>query len=297
MTEPDAGRPHVLVTGASGFVGSHLVRHLSGAGFAVTGLYRTAPGLAADLVDAASVRLVQGDVSTLAALPDGCTAVVHAAASSAWTGISHDAVVRDNVIGTRRLLDLAEQGGCRSFVFVSSMSVYGEIDAGVVDERTRMVDPDVYGASKYLGEQMLAERAARLPGLALRLPGVVGRGARRNWLASTAERLRRGEPATLFNPEAPFNNALHVDDLGALIARALGRGWSGFDTLVLGARGQLAVRAVVERLAAGMGVTPVLAVKPAAKRAFLLSSARAIRDWGYDPMEIGALVDRFAREA
>jgi nucleoside-diphosphate-sugar epimerase len=286
----------VLVTGASGFVGSHLVRRLAADGFLVTGLYRTAPGLAADLVGAASVRLVQSDVAALSALPDGCAAVIHAAASSAWTGITHDAVVRDNVIATRHLLDLAERARCRAFVFLSSMSVYGDIDSAVVDERTGIVDPDVYGASKRLGECLLEERQARLPGLALRLPGVVGKSARRNWLASTAERLRRGEPATLFNPDAPFNNALHVADLARLLAGALARGWQGFDTLVLGARGHLPVRAVVERLAAGMGVAPVLRVQPASKPAFLLSSARAMRDWGYDPMEIGALVDRFARE-
>ena len=296
MTQGAGARPPVLVTGASGFVGSHLVRLLAADGFPVTGIYRTAPGLAADLVGASPARLVQSDVAALADLPDGCTAVIHAAASSAWTGITHDAVVRDNVIATRHLLGLAERAGCQAFIFLSSMSVYGQIDAAVVDERTRIVDPDVYGASKLLGERLLEERQARLPGLALRLPGVVGRGARRNWLASTAERLRRGEPATLFNPDAPFNNALHVADLARLVARALERGWRGFDTLVLGARGQLAVRAVVERLAAGMGVTPRLAVQPAEKPAFRLSSARAMRDWGYDPMEIGALVDRFARE-
>jgi UDP-glucose 4-epimerase len=290
-------RPHTLVTGVSGFVGSHVARHLARNGFAVTGLCRKELGLGADLAGADAVRLIKADLAELERLPDGCQAVVHAAASSAWTGITHDAVVRDNVVATRRLLELAERAGCRGFVFLSSMSVYGAIDASVVDERTRIVDPDVYGASKYLGERLLEERRARLPGLALRLPGVVGRGARRNWLASTAERLRKGEPATLFNPDAPFNNAVHVDDLAALIARALARGWQGYDLLVLGARGQLAVRAVVERLAAGMGVPARLAVQPPTKPAFLLSSAKAIRDWGYDPMEIGALVDRFAREA
>jgi UDP-glucose 4-epimerase len=308
MSQPDArhpadplrggaGRPHVLVTGASGFVGSHVARALAHGGFRVSATFRAAPGLGADLAGAPGVALIKADLAELADLPAGCEAVVHAAASSAWTGVTHDAVVRDNVVATRRLVELAHRRGCRAFVFLSSMSVYGRIDAAVVDETTPMVDPDVYGASKYLGERLLEERQAALPGLALRLPGVVGRGARRNWLASTAERLRRGEPATLFNPDAAFNNALHVDDLARLIAGALGRGWQGFDALVLGARGHLSVRGVVERLARGMGVVPKLEVRPAAKPSFLISSARATERWGYDPPEIGALVDRFAAEA
>lgn len=289
--------PHVLVTGASGFIGSHLIRNLSRRGYTVTGLYRAEPGLAADLSDTRSVRLIKTDLAELTHLPDGCEVVVHSAASSASTAITHDAVVRDNLVAMRRLLDLAQRGGCRSFIFLSSMSVYGQIHAPLVDERTPIVNPDVYGASKYVGERLLEERQAELPGLALRLPGVVGRDARRNWLARTAQRLRAGEPAVLFNPEAAFNNAVHVDDLTALIARSLERGWRGFDAALLGARGQLAVRAVVERLATGMGVPARLAVVPAEKPPFLLSITKAIRDWGYDPMEIGAIVDRFASES
>jgi nucleoside-diphosphate-sugar epimerase len=288
---------HVLVTGASGFVGSHLVRDLAARGFAVTGVYRREPGLAEDLRGAPSVTLVKADLAALEALPKRCDAVVHAAASSAWTGISVDAIVRDNVVATRRLLDLAEHAGCAGFIFLSSLSYYGTIEAAEVDEATPIRDPDVYGASKYLGERMLCDRRERLPGLALRLPGVVGRGARRNWLAGTAERFRRGEAAAVFNPDAAFNNAVHVADLAAFVARVLERSWAGFDAMVLGARGRLTVRGVAERLAAGMGVKARIDVVAAPKPAFTLSSVRAIERWGYDPMEIAAVVDRFAGEA
>ena len=42
-------------------------------------------------------------------------------------------IVRDNVIATRHLINLAAESGCRAFVFLSSMSVYGQITAPVVD--------------------------------------------------------------------------------------------------------------------------------------------------------------------
>jgi nucleoside-diphosphate-sugar epimerase len=288
---------HVLVTGASGFVGSHLVRDLAARGFAVTGVYRREPGLAADLAGAPRVTLVRADLAALEALPERCEAIIHAAATSAWTGISVDAIVQDNIVATRRLLHLAEKAACAGFIFLSSLSYYGRIDTAEVNEATPVVDPDVYGASKYLGERMLADRSGRLPGLAVRLPGVVGQGARRNWLSGAAERLRRGEAAAVFNPEAGFNNAVHVADLGAFLARLLERPWTGFDAMVLGARGRLTIRTVVERLAAGMGVAPRMSVVAAPKPAFMLCSTRAIERWGYDPMEIGAIVDRYAREA
>ena len=60
---------------------------------------------------------------------------------------------------------------------------------------------------------MLKDTADRLPGLALRLPGVVGPGAHRNWLSSVAAKLVRGETIGAFHLDQPFNNAAHVADI------------------------------------------------------------------------------------
>jgi hypothetical protein len=66
-------------------------------------------------------------------------------------------------------------------------------------ESTPLRDPDAYGMTKRLGELMLAERAPGLSGLAMRLPGVVGPGAQRNWLAVAAGKIKRGEKLRAFN--------------------------------------------------------------------------------------------------
>jgi len=284
----------VLVTGVSGFVGSHLANELTARGFSVTGLYRRELDPAAPR--AGAVDLVQGDLTTLAALPGPVDAIVHAAASSAWTDISAEAMVRDNIVGTLNLLDLAERAHCTRFIYCSSVSVYGRITVPRVDEATPVVDPDVYGASKLLGERLLEERQDRLPGLALRLPGVIGRGARRNWLSSVGGRLKRGEPIEVFNATAEFNNAIHVLELATFVAEVLERGWSGFDSIVLGCSGTIIVRDAVERLAAGMRLTPDIRAIESPKPPFTLSSDRAVERWGFRPAEIGSVIDRYSSE-
>ena len=56
------------------------------------------------------------------------------------------------------------------------------------------------------------------------------------------------------------------------------------------------MRAAVERLAAGLGVEARIDERPSAKPSFTLCSERAITRWGYDPLEIGPLIDLYAAD-
>ena len=125
-------------------------------------------------------------------------------------------------------------------------------------------------------------------------PGILGPGARRNWMSTVAGELMSRATIRAFHLDRPFNNAVHVADIATLVGGVLRRGLTGFDAIVLGARGMTTVRAAVERLAEGLGVPAQIEPVAAAKRSFTLSSARAITRYGYDPMEIGALIDRYA---
>jgi UDP-glucose 4-epimerase len=286
----------ILVTGASGFAGSVAAREFALGGHAVTGLYRSCTRFLATLDSVENVTLACGDLAAAADLPGPFEAVVHAAATSPAPGVDTQRMVHDNVLGTRALIAAATHWGARAFVLYSSLSIYGTVTTPIVDEATPIVDPDAYGATKLLGELMLKDVADRLPGLALRLPGVVGPGAQRNWLSGVAAKLMRGETIGAFHLDRPFNNAAHAADIAALARRAVELSWSGFDAVVLGARGTMTVHEALTRLAAGLGVPVLLAEVPSLKASFILSSERAISRWGYDPMEIGALIDRYAGE-
>jgi nucleoside-diphosphate-sugar epimerase len=99
-----------------------------------------------------------------------------------------------------------------------------------------------------------------------------------------------------FHLDAPFNNAAHVADIAALVSRVLERPWTGFDAIVVGARGHISVREAITRVAKGLRVEARIVEVAAAKPSFTLSSERAISRWGYDPMEIGAMIDRYAED-
>jgi nucleoside-diphosphate-sugar epimerase len=288
----------VLVTGVSGFSGSYVARALAHAGFDVVGTYRReTPFLLGLSGNARHLQLVRTNLLDAQALSGPFEIVVHAAAASPAPGITTANMVRDNVDATLALLDATAGWRCRAFVLFSSLSIYGEITAPVLDEACPIVNPDGYGTTKRVCELLLADRADRLPGLALRLPGVVGPGAHRNWLSGVAAALLTGQPVRAFHLDGQFNNAAHIADIAAMVRTIVQRPWQGFDAVVLGARSTLTVRSAINRLAHGLSTTAHIEPIEAPKAAFILSSHHAIERWGYDPMSIGDMIDRYAFES
>jgi UDP-glucose 4-epimerase len=290
----------VLLTGISSFVGSHLARHLVRAGHKVVGTYRTRNGRMAELEQTGDVELLAVELAEEAAfgaLPASIDAIVHVAAVTTGPEASVEEMLRCNVTGTENLVRYALAAGVQRFVYMSSLSVHGTILQDVVDERTPVRDPDVYGASKFLGERIIAARSDALPSVALRLPGVLGAGAHYAWIPSLMEKMRAGRDVTIYNADAPFNNGAHVDDIGAMTAGLLSQELTGFAAMPLGARDTMSVGEVANLLVRDSGAGVSVSVNSVeGPPGFTISSERACRDFGYDPMPMAEMLERYVRE-
>jgi nucleoside-diphosphate-sugar epimerase len=292
----------IVLTGANSFLGRHVAAHLAGQGHYVLGTYRSEGSVVAALRAAANLghlslyALDIADPSAFSALPARIDAVVHIAGISTAPGISLDEMLACNVTGARNVLRYALGAGAAKLVYASTLSVHGRIAGSEVTEDTPVDQPDVYGASKYMAERMFAERAGELPVAAIRLPGILGEGAHRAWIPTLVEKIADDRPFTIFNPDSPFNNAAHVDDLARLVESMLAGDWSGFHAFPVGAAGMTTVRGVVEALYATAGKPPRIDVGPARQPGFTISSDYANRVFGYRAQEIGDMVRRYAKE-
>ncbi len=175
----------ILITGASGFVGTTLCRELVTRGHAVRAAVRSAgsPGTA-------PLELQQVPIPDIAAefdrrtLLGGVEAVVHLAAIAHRSAGSEAELQRVNVDGTVRLAEAAA-GLVRRFVFLSSVKVHGgDSGSGAYEEADALQPEDSYGRSKLEAERALTGIAARsgMELVLIRPPLVYGPGVRANFL-------------------------------------------------------------------------------------------------------------------
>jgi nucleoside-diphosphate-sugar epimerase len=180
---------NVLVTGAAGFIGSHLCEKCLSLGHNVLGIDSLCPyydpalkrANLSQIAPSSSWTFVEADLVDLD-LPhtlEGIDIVFHLAAQpgvrASW-GDTFDAYVASNVTALQRLLEAAKSSDIRRFVFASSSSVYGDAERLPTSEDTPLQPISPYGATKALGEHLcrLYHRSEQLPLVMLRYFTVYG---------------------------------------------------------------------------------------------------------------------------
>lgn len=202
-------RPTVALTGATGFIGQHLLRELSVRGYRMRVLLRRPTALS---VECASALI--GDLEkpqNMAAALAGIEVVIHTAGlAHAMSGRPEDDYRLLNTEATIALARAAERAGVRRFVFLSSIRAQsGPTAPSVLTEAMEPTPTDAYGRSKLAAEQGL--ETTGLDWVALRLVLVYGPGAKGN-MAELVRLARSSYPLPLAGLQAR-RSLLALDNL------------------------------------------------------------------------------------
>lgn len=194
----------ILVTGATGFVGSHVVAALRAAGRPVRVLARSPARAAAQ--QALGCQVAVGDLtqpSTVERAVEGCEAVVHLVSIIAGSPEDFRRVMID---GTRTLVDAAKQAGVRRFVLMSALGV---------SEETKGLVP--YFGAKHAMEELVRESG--LPWVILRPSFILGHGG--GVLPLFARVVRYAPVTPVLGTGKQRIQPIDVDDVAACVARAV----------------------------------------------------------------------------
>lgn len=255
----------VWVTGAAGFIGSHLVRHLAAGGHSVAGI---------DLLPADPVRLGEcvagweagglsadglADLKQRTGVPD----VIYHLAGGSSVGASLADPAGDfaaTVGGTAILLEwLRSASPASRLVVVSSAAVYGNIHRGSIAEDAATDPYSPYGAHKYAMEATVKGWSSSfgIAAVAVRLFSVYGPGLRKQLLWDLSNRLHHEQgPVMLGGSGEELRDWTHVDDVVRAIEAASGMAQAGMPIINAGSTMATSVHQIAHGLARAFGADP-----------------------------------------
>ena len=261
-----------LITGAAGFVGSHLVERLLSGQDEVVGIDSFADFYARSLKEENLAAIgerrgftfVEGDLNEVPLRPllEGCDVVYHLAGQPgvrpSW-GAEFSVYLRRNVEATQRLLEALRAMPVRKLLFASSSSVYGDAETYPSSEAMRPQPVSPYGVTKLAAEHLceLYRVNFGVPTASLRLFTVYGPRQRPDMAFARLVRAAiRGEKFELYGDGEQTRDFTFVSDVVKAMQDAASSDWCGVANIGGGSRTSMnQVIDLVERLAGSVTVT------------------------------------------
>lgn len=249
----------ILVTGASGFIGSSLLAQLGASGFQPIGALRRSPGRTLPAMHSIQVGELVADTDWARAL-EGVESVVHAAAR---VHVINDQAAdpllefrRVNVDGTLRLARQAAEVGVRRFVFLSSIGVNGTQNIKPFTESDMPHPVEPYAVSKLEAEEGLIElsRGTGMEVVIIRPPLVYGPSAPGNF-GKLANAVRRGIPLPLGAVTQNRRTLVGLDNLVDLIVTCAHHPAAANQVFLAGDDEDLSTADLLHKMAKAFGVS------------------------------------------
>lgn len=242
----------VLVTGATGFIGSHIVEALIRRGYDVTCLVRQTSSLR--WIEGLDVKFIYGDCSnkeTLGGLIKGFDYIYHLAGVT--KAIRREMYFRENSLGTENIVNSAaeENPGLKKFIYLSSLAAFGPSPDGVpLDEDSPPNPISDYGRSKLSGEKAVLRNKGNFKVVIIRPPAVYG--PREKDIYFFFKLIKKG---IIFHWGGErFLSLLYVDDL---VDGIISAGEKGEGIYFLSDGEIYSFEGVTEKIADTLGVKPI----------------------------------------
>jgi UDP-glucose 4-epimerase len=271
MTSPGLNRfRRAFVTGAAGFIGSHLVDRLLAEGIPVAGYDNLSTGFTEFLSDArqhSAFTFTKGDIfetETLARAMAGCDVAFHFAANAdVRFGLDHPRKdLEQNTIATFHVLEAMRRTGVREIVFASTGSIYGEAQVIPTPENAPFpVQTSLYGASKLAGEGLISAycEGYSMRGWIFRFVSIVGERYTHGHVFDFCKQLvARPDRLRVLGDGRQRKSYLHVQDCVDGIVHAIGHAPDRLNIFNLGTDEYCEVNDSIGWITAYLGLEPVL---------------------------------------
>jgi len=269
----------ILLTGASGFIGRHLVSRLSGAHelfVVVRNPERTAQH--------ETIRVILMDLErsfNMSILPAEIDIIVHLAQANVLFPEAANELWAVNTSATQQLLDYGRRAKARQFVLTSTGDVYGR-RTGLCEETDTAAPVSYYGLTKRVAEMLVQTYCDYLQPCVVRLFQPYGPGQSDRLIPKLADRINRGQVIRLNKDDRPRMTPVYVDDVTRAIECAIDSTFAG----VINIAGDrvVSVRELAQEIGRSLGCEPFFEESEQEAADMMGSNERMKRALGNWPM-------------
>ena len=283
---------NIFLTGSTGFIGSNINSYLINNGYSVTCVSRKKIN---------KKNFIKLDLTKKIKFKPKkkFDCIIHCASISPNDKKNHTfkEYFLNNVVSTKNIIDFAINNKIKNILYLSSISVLGNINDSIISNKTDIINPTYYGITKLIAENLLIDNE-KINSLAIRLPGVLGKNSVRNWLTKTLINLKNNRNISIYNPNSKFNNCINVSDLYQLIISFLNNSKTKIkDTITIGSKKQMRIVDVINLMKINsLSKSKILIKKNSNRKSFVISNQYARKKYKYNPSKTEDIIIRFTKE-
>ena len=209
----------ILVSGASGQIGSDLVRNLS-KNFKIIAIYNTKK----KIIKLKNVVWIKHNFEKklLRKFKNRPKYIIHCAVNQKYFQNNEKKYFQSNSLIMENIIDFAKKNKSLFILNLSSIDVYGFINKNFVNEKYLPLQPNIYGKMKLKLEEKLYKENINF--VNLRLPGVLSKNnqnLQRPWLNKVIKQIKQNKKINIFNQKKKFNNVIDTNEIARLFRHVI----------------------------------------------------------------------------
>lgn len=263
----------ILITGSGTFVGNEIANYISKkTNYKIFAFYNNSKPKNLK----SKVNIFKFDLSKRIIFKKKFDILIHCAFKVPSDGLNYKNY-KINISSVNNILKLCKKNGCKKIIFLSAVSLYGLPYKKIINENTFPNDPNLYGKAKIRCESEIIKfcKLNKICCTILRLPGVIGKNSKNNFITEIIQKIKKNNIVKIFNLNQKFNNILHIDLLSQIIIKMIKKE-NSIETYLIGSIHPIKVKKILSIISKKLNTKIKLQIVRSPNKNFLLSNKKIL---------------------